>query len=176
MRDSTLVDPDDPSIKATDPPPLLDPHFYAGDPYPTYARLREESPLYWYEEGHFWVASSYENVIAVSRDSERFSSAEAVTISDHEDKPRPRNALIYMDAPPHRRARKLVQTGFSAGVVRGFEGHIRRITRSLLDGLAPGDPFDFVEGPNAANRCSTEHVFAVAGPDGGYNKLSLEEL
>ena len=41
----------------TDGPVVLDPYDYAfhEDPYPTYARLREEAPLYHNDERGFWA-------------------------------------------------------------------------------------------------------------------------
>jgi len=33
---------------------LDDPEFMIGDPYPVFARLRRDAPVYWYEPGRFW--------------------------------------------------------------------------------------------------------------------------
>jgi cytochrome P450 len=41
------------------------------DPYPTYARLRDEAPLYRNEEMGFWALSRHADVIEGFRDSER---------------------------------------------------------------------------------------------------------
>ena len=44
-----------------DPPVVLDPYAYEfhDDPYPTYARLRAEAPLYHNEEREFWALSRH---------------------------------------------------------------------------------------------------------------------
>ena len=50
------------------------------DPYPLYARLRDEAPLYRNDELDFWALSRHEDVVAVFRDPARFSSANGVSI------------------------------------------------------------------------------------------------
>src|SRR5271167_3772292 len=42
---------------------LDDPEFYVRNPYPIYARLRREAPVFWYESGRFWVLSKYEDIV-----------------------------------------------------------------------------------------------------------------
>src|SRR5271155_1671513 len=42
---------------------LDDAAFYLGDPYPTYARLRREAPVYWCESGGFWALSKHEDIV-----------------------------------------------------------------------------------------------------------------
>ncbi len=56
-----------------------DPYDYAvhEDPYPTYARLREEAPLYRNDELDFWALSRHADVVAAFRDAQRFSSCTA---------------------------------------------------------------------------------------------------
>src|SRR5271155_2845756 len=50
------------------------------DPYPVYARLRDEAPLYRNDELDFWALSRHEDVAAAFRDHERFSSANGVSL------------------------------------------------------------------------------------------------
>lgn len=45
------------------------------DPYPTYRRLRDESPLYYNERHNFWGISRYADVDAGLKDTTRLSSA-----------------------------------------------------------------------------------------------------
>ena len=47
--------------------------FYAGDPYPVLARLREEAPVFWYEPGQFWAITRHEDAQRVHGDPETFS-------------------------------------------------------------------------------------------------------
>jgi cytochrome P450 len=45
------------------------------DPYPTYRRLRDESPVYYNERYNFWGVSRYADVDAALKDTTRLSSA-----------------------------------------------------------------------------------------------------
>ena len=60
--------------------PLLDPEFYAGDPYPLYARLRAEAPVIRNQSLGFWVVSRHAEVIAVSRDPEAYCSSKGLSL------------------------------------------------------------------------------------------------
>ena len=52
---------------------LNDPAVIA-DPYPIYARLRDEAPVAYVEDVDLWVLSRYDDVLAALRDPEMFSS------------------------------------------------------------------------------------------------------
>ncbi|MEK7806955.1 MAG: cytochrome P450, partial [Chloroflexota bacterium] len=45
------------------------------DPYPYYARLREEDPIHWNEKYKLWVITRYEDVVWMTRHNELFSNA-----------------------------------------------------------------------------------------------------
>jgi cytochrome P450 len=51
----------------------LDPDFLR-DPYPAYALLRAQQPVYWHEGMGLWLVSRYHDVAAVSADHGRFAS------------------------------------------------------------------------------------------------------
>ena len=55
------------------PADLLDGELYRGDPYPTYAWLREQAPLYRDSKG-MWGISRYDDVVEVGRDGVTYSS------------------------------------------------------------------------------------------------------
>ena len=44
------------------------------DPYPYYAALRDEAPVYWAEEAQAWCVSRYDDVLFDLRNPELFSS------------------------------------------------------------------------------------------------------
>ena len=54
---------------------LLDRAMYAGDPYPTYAWLRENAPVYWSEPAQLWGVSRYEDIVVLEKQPEVFSNA-----------------------------------------------------------------------------------------------------
>ena len=44
---------------------LLDGDFYVNDPYPTYAWMRDNEPVYWDEVNEIWGVSRYDDIIAI---------------------------------------------------------------------------------------------------------------
>ena len=45
------------------------------NPHPIYRRLRNEAPAYYVERHNAWALSRFEDIMAVSVDSDRFSSS-----------------------------------------------------------------------------------------------------
>jgi cytochrome P450 len=124
--------------------PLLDPEFYAGDPFPLYARLRSEAPVAHSEAGGFWVASRHAEVVAVSRDPETFCSSKGIlTMEIGAEYPTP-PTMMHTDPPAHDRYRTLVQPGFRPTFMRAMEDGIRARTVTLVDQIEPGVPIDIV--------------------------------
>ena len=126
-------------------PPLDDPEFHAGDPFPDFRRLRAEDPVHWHPTPGFWAVSRQEDVVAVSRDPATFCSSRGILLSDIERPIMPRQSIIYIDPPEHVKYRKLVQPAFTPGRLRALENRIEQLVRELLDGIAEGAPVDFVE-------------------------------
>ncbi len=135
-------------MTVTGEPLVYDPYAYEihEDPYPTYARMRAEAPLYRNEERGFWALSRHADVMAAFRDSERFSNAEGVSIDPAASGPHAHRTMSFlaMDPPQHGRMRGLVSRGFTPRRVAAMEDGIRSLTVHHLDDcLAKGD-FDFV--------------------------------
>jgi cytochrome P450 len=127
------------------PPPLHDPQFLAGDPFPALRRLRAEAPIYWHATPGFWALSRHEDIVAVSRDPATFCSSQGVLLSDIERPIMPRQSIIYIDPPDHVKYRKLVQPAFSPGRIRALEQRITTIARELADDIASDTPVEFVD-------------------------------
>jgi len=126
-------------------PPLHDPSFHAGDPFPAFRRLRTEPGLHWHEPPGFWAVTRHGDVTAISRDPATFCSSRGTLLSDLTREIMPRQSIIYIDPPEHVRYRKLVQPAFAPGRLNLLEAHIRKITRELLDTIEPGRAIDFVD-------------------------------
>jgi cytochrome P450 len=131
------------------PPPLsFSPYDYQihEDPYPVYARLRDEAPLYRNEEQDFWALSRHADVAAAFRDFGQFSSANGVSLDPsawgrHAYKTM---SFLALDPPRHTRMRALVSKGFTPRRVRDLERRIRDLTVEHLDKCLASDEFDFV--------------------------------
>jgi cytochrome P450 len=135
-----------------DGPVRYSPYDYAvhEDPYPFYARLRTEAPLYRNDELGFWALSRHADVAASFRDAARFSSAEGVSLDKMASGPHAHKTMSFlaMDPPRHTRMRSLVARGFTPRRVVDLEPRIREIAKQYLDRgrelTADGAEFDII--------------------------------
>ena len=115
------------------------------DPYQTYARLRDEAPVYFNEAYGFYAVSRYSDVVAVHADPERFLSSYGVTLELLLHKrPMGTNMMIVMDPPEHTRQRRLVSQAFSRRAIGSLEPLVAKVISDFLDGLAGRAEFDVV--------------------------------
>lgn len=112
------------------------------NPFPVYARLRDEAPVYRNEDYGFWALSRYDDVVAAHLDTETFSSAKGVTIEGAEAM---MPLLIVKDPPEHGFHRKVVSSLFTPRRIAELEPFIRDTARGLLDRLEGRDEFDLVQ-------------------------------
>ncbi|MGA3145952.1 MAG: cytochrome P450 [Acidimicrobiales bacterium] len=124
--------------------PLLDPEFYAGDPFPLYARLRAEAPVARNDSLGLWVVSRHADVIAVSRDPDTFCSAKGIMVFEIGAEYATPPTMMHTDPPDHTRYRGLVQPGFRPSFIRALEKSVRARTRALVAAIEPGEPIDIV--------------------------------
>jgi cytochrome P450 len=127
-------------------PPLLDPDFYRGDPYPVYARLRAEDPVHWAVPGGFWALSRHADVQFVSRNPALFTSTRGVSLPEPDGRmpvPSDSGTLLYQDPPRHRELRRLIHAGFTTRRIAALEHRLRAIARDIVAGIRAGDAFDF---------------------------------
>ena len=112
-----------------------------------FARLREESPVHFQPEspaGPFWSVTRYEDIVAIERDTDTFSSEPSIAILD----PEPDMILkmfIAMDPPDHDDQRRAVHHVVAPRNLKEFESLIRERTIEVLDGLPENEPFDWVK-------------------------------
>lgn len=124
-----------------------DPYDYAmhEDPYPTYARLREEAPVYRNEQRDFYALSRHADVMNGFQDL-RFSSTYGVSIDPLAWTPQAHMTMSFlaMDPPKHTLMRALVSRGFTARRVLDLEPRIREIARGYVDAAVERRTFEFV--------------------------------
>ncbi|WP_280334320.1 cytochrome P450 [Nocardia wallacei] len=116
------------------------------DPYPYYARLRAEAPVFRNETDDFWALSRHADVLAALRDSQRFSSANGLRMEPAFWGPQARQffSFVAMDPPDHTRMRGLVTRAFTQRRVQSLEPRLREIARELLDPLVARGNFDLM--------------------------------
>lgn len=121
------------------------------NPFPHYARLRQETPIYWDRESGVWIVSRYHDVAAVLRDSCHFSAAilgeDSFAIRSPEDGaalPR-EETLLGSDSATHKRLRRRIAPLFKPEQVKEHEKLVRAALRELMDKIAPLGTCDVVE-------------------------------
>ena len=112
-----------------------------------FARLRAESPIHYQSDspaGPFWSVTRFEDIVAIERDTETFSSEPSIAIID----PEPDMILkmfIAMDPPEHDDQRRAVHHVVAPRNLQEFETLIRERTIEVLDSLPENEPFDWVK-------------------------------
>ncbi|MDP9168134.1 MAG: cytochrome P450 [Actinomycetota bacterium] len=115
------------------------------DPYPTFARLREEAPLYYNAEHDFYALSRYADVNKAIVDHGTFSSARGAIIElIKANIPIPPGVLIFEDPPIHDIHRKLLARMFTPRKIALLEERIRAFCAESLDPIVGSGRFDFV--------------------------------
>lgn len=115
------------------------------DPYPTYARLRDEAPIYHNERYDFWLLSRHEDVQKALVNWRVFTS----THSDILDIIKanitlPKGVVMFEDPPVHTAQRGLLSRVFTPKRMAQLEDQVRRYCISCLDPLVGSDGFDII--------------------------------
>jgi cytochrome P450 len=115
------------------------------NPYPVFARLREEAPLYYNAAHDFYAVSRYEDVNRGIVDHGTYSSAKGAILElIRADFPIPSGVLIFEDPPIHDIHRKLLARMFTPRKIALLEQKIRNYCVESLDAVVGAGRFDFV--------------------------------
>ena len=124
---------------------LLDGAFYVGDPYATYAWMREHEPVYWDAVNELWGVARYDDVVEIEKHKDTFINSDRAKGGYRPNLPAD-PSIIGLDDPHHSRRRNLVSRRFTPKAVSSWEDHVRATVRSLLDAaLGHGGPVDIVD-------------------------------
>src|SRR5919198_6143492 len=104
------------------------------------AKLRRERPVAWHQHPDsgkgFWSLTRYDDVAAVTRDWQTFSSAFGIQVlTDPEDLQllSAIRSMISTDPPKHTKLRAVVNRGFTPKVVARAEESLRSRAREIVD-------------------------------------------
>ncbi|WAS91742.1 cytochrome P450 [Nannocystis punicea] len=118
---------------------------YKADPFPYYARMREEG-LSRLEPGGFLAVSRYADVVAILRDPEVFKasglrrSLEPAWLGPH-----PCTKTMHsLDPPEHTKMRGLVNTAFTPSVLERTAPFLRTLVDSVVGSFATRGEVEFV--------------------------------
>jgi cytochrome P450 len=128
-------------------------HWLDGPPQGLFKEMRAQCPVHWTPEvtevpaaAGFWSVTTAEDVHAVSRDWQTYSSelGGVVVIDEVFPIELARAMFIGMDPPKHDRLKALFQAGFTPKRIAAHEDEIREIVVGVLDRLEGRDSCDLV--------------------------------
>ncbi len=124
-----------------------------GPPHEVFTELREQPDLHWSEmgefpnEGGFWSIVRYDDIRAVGRDHETFSSDRSIILVDRMAEPGEpdpmdisANMMISQDPPRHDRLKGLVQRGFTPKRAIEHTERMREIINLVFDRALEAHP------------------------------------
>jgi cytochrome P450 len=125
---------------------LFSPQFKA-DPFPTYARMRQEAPVH----GHvapngriIWYITRYEDVTAVLKDPRIIKNPQPTQGSGPGSYRAINENMLFANPPDHARLRELVNQAFTPRRVEALAPRIQTITDELLDAAAQKPEIDLI--------------------------------
>jgi len=137
--------------------PLFDPFApgFADDPYPHYAIVREQAPVYQHPFG-FWLLTGYDDVswllrapgLSVEDDNVAADSLLRQVREEVFGDEAPRAGAASMldrDPPDHTRLRKLVSKAFTPRAINALRPRITGLVDGMLDGMAAEGTVDLVD-------------------------------
>ncbi|MDQ1676596.1 MAG: hypothetical protein QOC93_1740 [Actinomycetota bacterium] len=132
---------------------------FVGDPYPAYARLRDEAPVRYFAPTDQWLISRHEDVDALLRDRRLGRSyLHVATPAEFGRDPEPahldpfwrvvRGGMLDVEPPDHTRLRRLVSKAFTPRMVARLAPMVVRTAEGLIDDLldagSDGSPVDLL--------------------------------
>jgi cytochrome P450 len=127
---------------------------YFSNPYPLFAKLREQAPVYYSNIIGGWLLTKHADADAVLRDSDTFSSKgrvlyllnqlpqevqQNVSLLNHHFA----TGLAHSDAPEHRRLRGLLAKAFTPKMIESLRKSTAKLARELIQNC--GDEFDLID-------------------------------
>ncbi|MBI1294777.1 cytochrome P450 [bacterium] len=133
---------------------LTSPEYYV-DPYPVFARLRAEAPVYWSEAWSGWILTRYDDIVTVLHDPARFSSAGRIRylLAQLPEEQRRHAALLerhydvglaHADPPDHTRLRALLNRFFTPRHLESLRPRIHALVDEMLDCHAAARRMDVI--------------------------------
>ncbi|SEM22051.1 Cytochrome P450 [Stigmatella aurantiaca] len=114
------------------------------NPYPLYAQLRR-GPVCQVEPGGMWAVSRYDDVVAVLKDTRRFSSVGLGRgfLPPWLARNPVASSLVMKDPPEHTRLRGLVSKAFSGPALQRLEAQVRTLAEELAEATVQQREVDF---------------------------------
>jgi len=112
---------------------------------------QHDAPVFFMPRYNMWCVTRYEDVVAVLRDPDTYSSRKTINLdklppdllSAFPDGP-PDRVLVSLDPPDHTRLRGLARNAFTPKLVEAREAEVRTLCHALIDRFAADGRGDLV--------------------------------
>ena len=124
---------------------VIGPDTYAAEGYPhaAWRRLRQESPVHWFDLPGgvgFWAVTKRSDIVRISKQPERFRNGPRLAIFEEgapvEGERTLARHLLNMDPPEHAAFRKAASGWFTPRAIERRRPEVERIVREHLDAMA----------------------------------------
>ena len=136
------------------PSPLFDPFApgFTDDPYPHYAVMRADAPVYQHPFG-FWLLTRYDDVswllrAGLSVEDRNVTDSTFRQLQDQmygDQVPTADKSMLDRDPPDHTRLRRLVSKAFTPRAIEALRPRITRLVDSMLDAIDGEGQVDLVD-------------------------------
>ncbi|HEX3921861.1 MAG TPA: cytochrome P450 [Streptosporangiaceae bacterium] len=139
---------------------LTDPDLYSRRvPMAEFAELRRTAPVWWhpqprgtggFDDEGYWAVTRHADVVAVSRDSDHYSSWENTAIIRHQDGATrdqielQRFVLLNIDPPQHTQLRGIVSRGFTPRAINDLRSTLSERAGQIMRAALDSGSGDFV--------------------------------
>jgi cytochrome P450 len=135
------------------------PHFnpmdpaHLANPYPNYAQLREEAPVFYDAQYDLWFITRYDDIAAAVKQPEIFSSVGALNATGGYSAAvqavlaqgvGAAQLIVEVDEPVHGRIRRVLNKAFTPQRIAQLEPQIRTLTDQLIDAFVADGRADLV--------------------------------
>src|SRR5919201_6800314 len=123
------------------------------DPFPIYARLRDEEPAHWSPSLKGWVLTRYDDVKRVCLDTRMSSDRLRPFFASLPSGEAARMAeliriltlwMVFRDPPEHTRLRRLASRVFNVRSIHALRPNVEGLTSWLLERIGERREFDFI--------------------------------
>jgi cholest-4-en-3-one 26-monooxygenase len=134
-----------PHSRSLDELDVIGPDTYERNGYPhaAWKRLRNESPIHWFDVPGgvgFWAVTRRADIVWLSKQPERFVNGPRLAVFEEgapvEGERTFIRQLLNMDPPDHTEYRRAASGWFTPRAIGRREGEVRQIARELLDDMA----------------------------------------
>jgi cytochrome P450/ferredoxin-NADP reductase len=140
---------------------------YFRDPAQHFAAVREDTPVFWYDQLNAWIVTSREDCLTVLGDWQLFSSAQnsaAEVPSQHHAVYPPELVsmmIVGQDPPTHTRSRQVAQRGFTRERMERLRPEIEARAHRIIDRIENNGSANLME--EFALELTTQTIMALLG-------------